>query len=59
MTMQLIVLYILWRFTKAILVGWSKDRANVKFEKVFCKILNESFFSCSFAPFISGFHLKF
>lgn len=22
--MQLIVLYILWRFTKAILVGWSK-----------------------------------
>ena len=25
MTMQLIVLYILWRFTKAILMGWSKD----------------------------------
>jgi hypothetical protein len=23
--MQLIVLYILWRFTKAILTGWSKD----------------------------------
>ena len=26
--MQLIVLYILWRFTKAILVGWSKETSH-------------------------------
>ena len=26
--MQLIVLYILWRFTKAIVVGWSKETSH-------------------------------
>ena len=64
MTMQLIVLYILWRFTKAILVGWSKDShyrdrwtvpVLVSFAGVTLLILGRQLYSC---PYLWGRNVK-